>query len=88
MHVRVDYLHFDERLAFSELTFANLAARIPFEPPGRDAELGARMDLGRAAEYLARGEAIARRLGTPFEPVAGTRLFPEHGSPTSAHAPR
>ena len=32
LHVRVDFLKFDGRLYFSELTFANLAARQPFMP--------------------------------------------------------
>lgn len=63
MHVRVDYLLFDDRIAFSELTFANLAARIPFEPAEWNLALGRRMDLTRAGEYLARGREIAAALG-------------------------
>jgi hypothetical protein len=76
MHVRVDYLHFDDRPTFSELTFANLAARIPFEPLEWNRELGARMDLSRASEYLARGRAIANALGSPFRDVPEGAGFP------------
>ena len=65
LHVRVDFLKFDGRLVFSELTFANLAARIPFEPVEMNAELGAKIDLGRAAEALAKGRRIAADLGWP-----------------------
>jgi hypothetical protein len=76
MHVRVDFLAFDGRLAFSELTFASMAARVPFQPPERNVELGARMDLSRAAEYLARGRAVADKLGAPFVAGAGMKGFP------------
>ena len=65
LHVRVDFLKFDGRLVFSELTFANLAARIPFEPVEMNAELGAKIDLGRAAEALANGRRIAADPGWP-----------------------
>ena len=63
MQVRVDFMQFGDRLAFSELTFASSAGRIPFEPLERNAELGALLDLSRAPEYLARGERIAADLG-------------------------
>lgn len=62
MHVRVDFLQFGDRLVFSELTFADSAARVPFEPLERNVELGARMDLSRAPEYLVRGQMIATKL--------------------------
>jgi hypothetical protein len=63
LHVRVDFLKFDGRLIFSELTFANLAARRPFEPISANRALGERMDLRRAPEYLARGRRTAAELG-------------------------
>ncbi len=63
LQVRVDFLQFDDRLVFSELTFASLAARVPFEPLARNAELGALMDLSQAPAYLARGHRIADALG-------------------------
>ena len=62
MLVRVDFLQFGDRLVFSELTFADSAARVPFEPLERNVELGARMNLSRAPEYLARGQRIAAEL--------------------------
>lgn len=62
MHVRVDFLRFDGRLVFSELTFASLAARVPYEPREVNARLGALMDLDRAAEYLARGQSAMAAL--------------------------
>jgi len=65
LHVRVDFLKFDGRLVFSELTFASLAARHPFEPVEKNAEFGALIDLDRADEYLARGTRIAADLGWP-----------------------
>lgn len=63
LHVRVDFLKFGGRLVFSELTFASLAARIPYEPIGVNVELGALMDLRQAPERLARGRRIAAELG-------------------------
>jgi hypothetical protein len=62
LHVRVDFLMFDDRLVFSELTFAGLGARLPFEPLAANAALGARMDLDRAPDLLARGRGIVARL--------------------------
>lgn len=58
MHVRVDFLEFDERLVFSELTFANKAAAAPYEPDEANFRLGALIDLDRAPEYLAHGRAV------------------------------
>ena len=69
MHVRVDFLRCDDRLVFSELTFASNAARIPFTPLAANVTLGDMMDLGRADEYLERGRAIAQRLGWPVAAV-------------------
>lgn len=62
LHVRVDFLKFDGRLVFSELTFASLAARVPYEPVGINSELGALMDLAQAPDRLARGRRIAAEL--------------------------
>ena len=62
MHVRVDYLKFDGRLTFSELTFSSLGARLPFTPIEVNAELGAMMDLRKAQEYQVRGEHVAAQL--------------------------
>lgn len=62
LHVRVDYLKFDGRLTFSELTFSSLGARLPFTPVRVNEELGEKMDLRKAPEYLARGEHAAGRL--------------------------
>lgn len=64
LHVRVDFLLFDDRLVFSELTFAGLGARLPFQPRAANAALGAFMDLDRAPELLARGRGIVARLTT------------------------
>ena len=36
MHVRVDFLKFDGRLTFSELTFSSNGARLPFTPDSRE----------------------------------------------------
>jgi hypothetical protein len=69
LHVRVDFLKFDERLVFSELTFASLAARMPFEPIEKNAELGAMIDLGRANAVLERGKRAAADLGWPDRSV-------------------
>jgi hypothetical protein len=65
----VDFLKFDERLVFSELTFASLAARMPFEPIEKNAELGAMIDLGRANAVLERGKRAAADLGWPDQSV-------------------
>jgi hypothetical protein len=62
LHVRVDFLKFDGRLVFSELTFANLAAAVPFAPVWMNRELGALMDLRRAPAHLERGHRIAAHL--------------------------
>lgn len=62
MHVRVDFLCCDDRLVFSELTFASNAARVPFSPVAANVTLGNMMDLDRADEYLERGRCIARTL--------------------------
>src|SRR5690606_29771090 len=48
MHVRVDFLHCDDRLVFSELTFASSAARVPFDPIEANVTIGALIDLDRA----------------------------------------
>jgi len=63
MHVRVDFLKFDDRLVFSELTFASLAACHPFRPIEYNRELGTLINLDRAGEYLSRGRRIAGQLG-------------------------
>ena len=63
LHVRVDFLKFDDRLVFSELTFASLAACHPFRPIEYNRELGTLINLDRATEYLARGRRIANQLG-------------------------
>lgn len=85
LHVRVDFLMFDERLVFSELTFAGLGARLPFVPRAANAALGARMDLDRAPELLARGRGIVARLAArPSMPAAAT---PAAVAPQPAAAP-
>ena len=45
MHVRVDFLHYDDRLVFSELTLSNNAMREPIEPPAMDLWVGSQIDL-------------------------------------------
>lgn len=65
LHVRVDFLKFDGRLVFSELTFAAMGALIPFEPLEANVEIGALMDLSQADSRLDTGRRIARRLGWP-----------------------
>lgn len=65
MHVRVDILCCDGRLAFSELTFASMAARVPFEPLAMNVRLGALMDLDRAPEYLSVGRRAVAALEHP-----------------------
>ncbi len=73
MHVRVDFLKYDGKLWFSELTFATLAACQPFRPDPLNRELGAMMNLARADDYLDRGSRIARRLGWPVPEETGAR---------------
>ncbi|CAN5643859.1 hypothetical protein BH23PSE1_BH23PSE1_06660 [soil metagenome] len=68
MHVRVDFLAFDDRLAFSELTFADSAAVTRYEPHALNVELGALMDLSRASEYLERGRAVVAAMTSPPKP--------------------
>lgn len=63
LHVRVDFLKFDGRLVFSELTFAAMGALVPFEPIEANREIGALMDLSQSENRLAQGRRIARRLG-------------------------
>ncbi len=81
MHVRVDFLRCDDRLTFSELTFASAAARVPFTPVEANVRLGALMDLDRADEYLARGRHVAQMLGW------GLPSRPEPRAPIVASAP-
>jgi hypothetical protein len=68
LHVRVDFLKFDGRLLFSELTFASLAARVPYEPREVNAELGALMNLDAARDMLVRGRQVAAQLD--WQPAA------------------
>jgi len=72
LHVRVDFMMFDDRLVFSELTFAGLGARLPFVPEAANAALGARMDLDRAPALLARGRGIVARLVLRPVPIAAS----------------
>ncbi len=58
MLVRVDFLKFGGRLTFSELTFADSAARVPYLPLERNFEIGARLDLSQAPDYAMRGERV------------------------------
>lgn len=59
MHVRVDFLCCDdERLAFSELTFASMGARVPFVPLSFNEQFGEMMNLDHAPEYLELGESV------------------------------
>ncbi len=55
MHVRVDFLCCDGRFAFSELTFASMAARVPFVPLSYNEQFGDLMHLERAPDYLELG---------------------------------
>lgn len=70
LHVRVDFFQSDERIDFSELTFASAAARVPFTPEEANARLGAMIDLARSEEYLRKGTTIAAELGWPPTPPA------------------
>lgn len=74
MHVRVDILHYNDRLSFSELTLSNAAARHPIDPPEAALWLGSLIDLSRAAEYEALGRKIAADLGWPPVPNGGGNL--------------
>lgn len=65
LHVRVDFLKFDGRLVFSELTFAAMGALIPFEPIEANVEIGELMDLTQADARLETGRRIAARLDWP-----------------------
>lgn len=65
MHVRVDFLHYDDRLVFSELTLSNAAMRGPIHPPEANEWLGSLIDLSMEAEYAERGRAIAKALAWP-----------------------
>lgn len=58
LHVRVDILNCDGRLAFSELTFASMAARIPLVPLSFNEQFGEMMNLERAPEYLELGKSM------------------------------
>lgn len=58
MHVRVDFLCCDGRFAFSELTFASMAARVPFVPLSFNEQFGRMMDLERAQDYLELGQSV------------------------------
>ena len=60
MHVRVDFLRCDDDYAFSELTFASMAARVPFDPPIVNEQLGHMMKLEHAPAYLELGRSTGR----------------------------
>jgi hypothetical protein len=70
MHVRVDFLECDGRVYFSELTFAGGGARNPFLPRIQNEAFGEIMDLRRAADYAARGRAIASSIELPIPAAA------------------
>jgi hypothetical protein len=70
LHVRVDFFQSDDRIDFSELTFASAAARVPFTPIEANVRLGDMIDLTRAEEYRERGARIADELGWPPAPKA------------------
>lgn len=65
LNVRVDFLQCDDRMVFSELTFASAAARIPFEPIEANVALGDLIDLSQAGAYLEHGIRIAAELNWP-----------------------
>ena len=73
MHIRVDFLHYDDRLVFSELTVSNNGMRSPIDPPDKDLWVGSHMDLSREAEYARLGQDIARQLAWPPSPPKGDR---------------
>jgi hypothetical protein len=62
MHVRVDFLKFDGRLTFSELTFSSNGARLPYTPAAMNETIGAMMDLARAPAYLELGRRTVRAM--------------------------
>lgn len=68
LHVRVDFFQSDDRIDFSELTFASAAARVPFTPEEANARMGDTIDLSRADEFLVRGTRITADLGWPPAP--------------------
>ena len=68
MHVRVDFLCCDERFAFSELTFASMAARVPFVPLSFNERFGQLMKLELAPEYLELGQYVVALLNEPERP--------------------
>ncbi len=82
MHVRVDFLNCDGRLAFSELTFASMAARVPFSPLSFNEQFGAMMDLDRASEYLELGQGLLALLD---EQAAGSAVH--QGAPSAGTPP-
>jgi hypothetical protein len=59
LHVRVDFLLHRDRAVFSELTFSGGGARNPFVPRLQNEAFGELMELDRAGDYAARGQAIA-----------------------------
>lgn len=77
LHVRVDFLKFNGRLAFSELTFAAMGALLPFEPLEANAEIGALIDLSQADARLAACTRIARRLGAEAPQDESPDAMPE-----------
>ncbi len=87
LHVRVDFLKFDGRLAFSELTFAAMGALLPFEPLEANIETGALMDLSQSESRLAAGRQTARRLGWPVScPAAESAMVANAAGPAVAMA--
>ena len=62
MHVRVDFLCGDGRCAFSELTFASMAARVPFAPLSFNERFGEMMKLEYAPQYLELGRSVVALL--------------------------
>jgi hypothetical protein len=70
MHVRVDFLQYDDRLVFSELTLANAGMQQPIDPPEANEWLGSLIDLSQAEDYARRGQKIAHALGWPPAPAA------------------
>ena len=91
MHVRVDFLRCDDSYAFSELTFASMAARVPFDPPIVNEQLGHMMRLEHAPAYLELGRSTVSvlELGgalAPSVPLAPAPLVPAHAEAVRASA--
>ena len=63
LYARIDFMHFDDELRFSELTVANAGARYPLLPLRFNKVYGDKMNMERLPELVKAGEQTVAEMG-------------------------